>query len=341
MAKTISNDDFAKALVDIRNEIRSTQVRTVQQVNKNLIMMYFRIGKILFDNSLNNSHFIKEISIDLKIEFPNIEGLSDTNLRRMRRFYEEYRDDEKKWAQLVTKISWGHNLLLMSKIKDKKLRKFYIEETIKNGWSRNVLDWQIGTSYHKRIGTSTNNFGTVLPQDRSDLINGLIKDPYVFDFLTLKDKYIERELESNLVERIRDVLIELGVGWSFVGNQYKLTVGNEDYYIDLLFYHLKLKCYVVVELKATKYIPEFAGKMNFYLSAVDDLVKSKDDNPSIGLILCREKDGFTANYSLKDINKPIGVSAFETDAESIKQLLEELPTETELNLHLKIKEENE
>ena len=144
-----------------------------------------------------------------------------------------------------------------------------------------------------------------------------------------------------MVERIRDVLIELGNGWSFVGNQYKLTVGDEDYYIDLLFYHLKLKCYVVVELKATKYIPEFAGKMNFYLSAVDDLVKSETDNPTIGLILCKEKNGFTANYSLKDINKPIGVSSFGTDAKIIEQILDGLPTEKELNLHLKIKEENE
>ena len=162
------------------------------------------------------------------------------------------------------------------------------------------------------------------------------KDPYIFDFLTLREGYKERELEKGMIERIRDVLLELGNGWSFMGNQYKITVGNKDYFVDLLFYHLKLRCYIAVELKATEYIPEFAGKMNFYLSAIDDLVKSDDDNPTIGLILCKEKDGFTAQYSLKDINKPIGVSSFETNSVLPAEVLEQLPSEEELNLHIDV-----
>lgn len=342
MSETTSDEvGFAGALADIKREIRTTQAKTIRQVNKNLIMMYFKIGKILFENSLGNNHFIKTVATELKVEYPKLSGFSEENLRRMRRFYDEYREDEKKWSQLVTEISWGHNVLLLSKIKDKQIRELYIRATIENGWSRNVLDWQIGSSYHRRVGSSVNNFNEVLPASKIGLVNGLIKDPYIFGFLTLKDKYAERELESKMTERIRDVLIELGSGWSFVGNQYKLTVGNEDYYVDLLFYHLKLKCYIVVELKATKFMPEYVGKMNFYLSAVDDLVKNKNDNPSIGLILCKERNGFTANYSLKDINKPIGVSSFETDAKIVKQALKELPTETELNLYLKMEDENE
>lgn len=251
----------------------------------------------------------------------------------MKLFYEEYKDNE-IWQQLVAKLPWGHNLLLIEKIKDKNIRKIYAEATIENGWSRNVLAIQIENNYHLRIGNSTNNFNDVLPNYSSDLVNNTIKDPYIFDFITLKENYKEKELENLMIIRIRDVLLELGNGFSFVGNQYKIEVGNTDYFIDLLFYHLKLKCYIVVELKASKFIPEYIGKMNFYLSAVDDLIKSKEDNPSIGLILCKEKDRFSVDYTLKDINKPIGVSSYEISKFIPKEILESLPTEEELNLHI-------
>ena len=329
-------DSFASIVAGIKDEIRNTQAKTIRQVNSNLIMMYFRIGKILFENSLNNPNFIGNVATELKIEFPSLRGFSRRNLYNMCRFYSEYMDDVAV-QQLVAQISWGHNLLLLSKIEDKRVRELYIRATINNGWSRSVLEWQIETGYHRRIGASANNFKKTLPLDESALANGLIKDPYIFDFLTLREGYVEKELERNMLERIRDVLIELGDGWSFVGNQFKLVVGNEEYYIDLLFYHLKMRCYVVVELKATKYIPEFAGKMNFYLSAVDDLVKAETDNPTIGLILCKEKDKFTANYSLKDINKPIGVSSFKTEKKLLEDVLNELPTEEELNMHLSLR----
>ena len=307
------------------------------QANSNLIMLYYRTGKVMLNNSKYGNSFIKNVATEIKIEFPNIEGFSERNLRNMKLFYSEYKDDE-IWQQLVAKLPWGHNLLLIQKIKDKYIRKIYAEETIKNGWSRSVLDFQIITNYHKRIGHSTNNFKTTLAPSESDLVNNTIKDPYIFDFITLKSKYKEKELEDHMIEKIKNVLLELGNGFTFVGNQYKITIDNKDYYLDSLFYHLKLRCYIVVDLKAKQFIPEYIGKMNFYLSAVDDILKEDNDNPSIGLILCKEKNKFTAQYALKDINKPIGVSSYELSEYIPKEILEKLPTEEELNLHIDINE---
>lgn len=329
--------DFKEIINNIKDEIRITQIKTMLQVNSNLIMLYYRLGKIIDENSKYGNKFIEETALELKLDFPNIKGFSARNLRGMKLFYQEYRDDP-IWQQLVAKLPWGHNLLLIGKIKDKNIRRMYIEEAIENGWSREVLATQIETDYHSRLGNSTNNFKESLKDKNSDLVNGIIKDPYIFDFITLREGYVEKELEKAMITRIRDVLLELGNGFSFVGNQYKITVDDNDYFIDLLFYHLKLRCYIVVELKATKYIPEYAGKMNFYLNAIDDIVKSDNDNRSIGLILCKEKDRLTANYSLKGINKPIGVSSYEISEFIPKEILESLPTEEELNLHIDISE---
>ena len=333
----INKSEFVSIIHSIKDEIRTTRARTMQQVNSNLIMMYFRVGKILYENSINNLAFMRELAVELKLEFPDLKGLGERNLYNMREFYMSYRGDE-ILQQLVAKISWGHNLVLMSKIKDRAVRMVYIKAAIENGWSRSILEWQIEHEYHKRIGKSTNNFKEVLPPVESDMANDILKDPYVFDFLTLRDGYKEKELETSMIERIRDVLLELGNGWSFVGNQYKITVGEKDYLIDLLFYHLKLKCYIVVELKTTEFIPEYAGKMNFYLSAVDDFVKSKNDNPSIGLILCKDKDKFTAQYALQDINKPIGISSFGLNKYLPENILNQLPSEEELNLHIDVED---
>ena len=231
-----------------------------------------------------------------------------------------------KWPQLVTQLPWGHNILLIEKIKDKKIRKMYIEAAYDNGCSRSVLDFQIDTKYHERIGNTVNNFSNSLTNVDSDLINNTMKDPYIFDFISLNNDYKELDLENKMIEKIKNVLLEFGKGFSFVGSEYKLVVENKDYFIDLLFYHLKLKSYIVVELKVTEFKPEYIGKMNFYLSAVDDLIKDKNDNPSIGLILCKSKDKFIAQYSLKDINKPIGISSF--------KLKEYLPSEEDLNMYI-------
>ena len=325
--------DFRDIISNIKEEVTNTQIKTMQEVNGNLIMLYFRLGRIVSENIKYEKNFVRDLAVELKMTFPNINGFSERNIRSMRLFYEEYAHDE-KWQQLVAKLPWGHNLLLMEKIKDKDIRKIYAENTIKNGWSRNMLSVQIETEFHKRIGNSNNNFDVMLPPKDSDLVNNTIKDPYIFDFITLRDDYKERELENALITKIRNMLLELGKGFSFVGNQYKITVDNEDFYIDLLFYHLDLRCYIVVELKIGEFKPEYVGQLGFYVTAVNETMKKESDTPTIGLLLCRGKNRTTVDWSLKSANVPIGVSNYELREQLPKDLVDKLPTEEEINLHL-------
>ena len=341
----MSNDnmlekDFKEIIKNIKQEIRTTQYKVAVQSNINLISMYFRLGKILNDNYEYGNKFIEEVSKDLKVEFPNSTGFSVRNLKYMKKFYLEYKDEEVV-QQLVAQVPWGHNIVLMEKIKDKEVRKVYIEGILKNGWGRNMLSIQIDSGYHLRIGASNNNFENTLPALDSDLVNYTIKDPYILDFLTLQEEYKEKELEDAMVNKIRDVLIELGKGFSFVGNQYRINVDGQEFFIDLLFYHLELRRYVVVELKANSFKPEYAGQIGFYVTAVDEILKKEQDNPTIGLLLCKDKDRLTVDYSLKSINVPIGVSSFEIEKYIPKDILEKLPTEEDLNLHIDIDEAEE
>ncbi len=329
--------DFKIIISNIKEDINNTQIKTMQEVNGNLIMLYFRMGKIVSENKQYGNSFTKQVSNELKLSFPNMKGFSERNIRSMRMFYEEYSDDE-KWQQLVAKLPWGHNLLLIEKIKDKDIRQIYAINTIKNGWSRNVLAIQIETEFHRRIANSDNNFNVMLPPKDSDLVNSTIKDPYIFDFITLKEEYKEKELEKALISRIRNVLLELGKGFSFVGNQYKISVENKDFYIDLLFYHLELRCYVVVELKASEFKPEYIGQLGFYVTAVDETIKKECDAPTIGLLLCREKNRVTVDWSLKSTNVPIGVSTYKLKWQPSKEILDKLPTEEEINLYLNVED---
>ena len=237
--------------------------------------------------------------------------------------------------QAVGQLPWGHIVTLISKIKDNKECLFYMQETISNNWSRDVLELQIKSNLYKRQGKAITNFKNTLPEPQSDLANQTIKDPYVFDFLTLTKPYVERDIENQLVSHITKFLLELGKGFAFIGRQYQLEISESDYYLDLLFYHVKLKCYVVIELKNTKFIPEYAGKMNFYLSAVDSTVKDKDDNPTIGILLCRDKDNIDVEFSLRDINKPMGVSEFTFTEIIPENLKSSLPTIEEIENELK------
>lgn len=332
--------DFKDIINDIKQEIKSTQYKVAVQSNISLISMYFRLGKILNDNYKYGNKFIDEVSKDLKIEFPNSTGFSVRNLKYMKKFYLEYKDDELV-QQLVAQVPWGHNIVLMEKIKDKEIRKIYAEAILKNGWGRNMLSIQINNGYHLRIGASNNNFENTLPALDSDLVNYTIKDPYIFDFISLKNEYKEKELESAMLNRIKDVLIELGKGFSFVGNQYKIIVGGQEFFIDLLFYHLELRRYVVVELKASSFKPEYTGQIGFYVTAVDEQLKKEHDNSTIGLLLCQDKDRLTVDYSLKSMNVPIGVSSFEIEKYIPKDVLEKLPTAEDINLHLEIEEDGE
>lgn len=330
-----NNRDFKLIVRDIKKEIKTTQIKVAVEANKSLINLYFRLGKILNDNFKYGNKFIDDISHKLKLEFPNMKGFSVRNLKYMKKFYIEYKDNESV-QRCVAQLPWRHNIVLMSKLKDNKIRKIYAEATINNGWGRDMLVHQIENNYHLRIGNSSNNFKNSLPEYNSDLANKTIKDPYIFDFLTLKESYKEKELESAMLEKIKDVLIELGKGFSFVGNQYKISTNNNDYYIDLLFYHLDLKCYIVVELKTTDFKPEYIGQLGFYVTAVNEILKKESDYDTIGLLLCKSKDKLTAKWSLKSTNVPIGIASYELNKYISKDILEKLPTEEDLNLYIDI-----
>lgn len=300
-------------------------------------MLYFRLGKILYDNFEYGNKFIDEVARQLKIEYPDAHGYSSRNLKYMKKFYLEYRGDELV-QQLVAQVPWGHNIVLMEKISDLEIRKIYLQGIIQNNWGRLMLIHQIENGYHLRIGKSNNNFDITLPKNDSDLANYTIKDPYIFDFISLKNNYKEQDLEIAMINKIKNLLIELGKGFSFVGNQYKVSTGKKDYYIDLLFYHLELRCYVVVELKTNEFKPEYIGQLGFYITAVDETIKQEVDNPTIGLLLCKEKDRLSVEWTLKGINLPIGVSSYELSKYVPNNLLDKLPTEEEINFHIVLDE---
>ena len=336
----VDKNQYKEIFENIKNEILKSQYKAMQVVNRELVFMYWNIGKIILENAKWGNKFIDNLSVDLKLEFPTIKGCSIRNLKNMKKFAEEYPDFE--FVQKVSaQITWSDNLLILDKVKEFEKRKWYINETVKNGWSYDILDWQIKSNLYERqaISEKVNNFQNTLPDVQSDLAMQTMKDPYLFDFIALKGKVKELEIENAMINKIKDVLIELGNGFAFVGNQYKLTVSDKDYFIDLLFYHLKLKCYIVVELKAREFEPTDAGQLNFYLSAIDDLVKDETDNPSIGLLLCKSKDKFTAEYALKDINKPIGVSEYKILQDIPEYLQSQLPKAEDIELHIQDIEE--
>ncbi len=331
---------YKEIFENVKTEILKSQYKAMQVINKELIFMYWHIGKIILDNSKWGDKFIDNLSIDLKLNFPEIKGFSTRNLKYMRKIAQEY-PNFKFVQEVLAQITWYHNIILIDKLKDFEIRKWYINEIVKNGWSSNVLKMQIDSKLYERqaISEKITNFQNTLPDIQSDLAIQTLKDPYIFDFISLKGQIREKEIENAMINKIKDVLIELGTGFAFVGNQYKLTVGDKDYFIDLLFYHLKLKCYIVVELKAREFEPIDAGQINFYLSAIDDLVKDKNDNNTIGLILCKNKDKFTAEYALKDINKPIGVSEYKILEDMPEYLQKQLPKVEDIELHIQDIEE--
>ena len=276
---------------------------------------------------------IDRLAADLKRSFPDMKGISPRNLKYMRAFAEAW-PEEPIVQGVLAQITWYHNLAILEKLDTSEDRIWYAKATIQHGWSRNVLVLQIEAGRMHRQGKAVANFDRTLPAPQSDLARDITKDPYNFDFLTLGDDAHERDLERGLLDHLRQFLLELGVGFAFVGSQYRLTIGNEDFFIDLLFYHVKLRAFVVVDLKMRAFEPEFAGKMNFYLSAVNDLLRHPDDQPSIGIILCKTRDRFVAEYALRDINKPIGISEYRL-AESLPEKLKgSLPTIEELESEL-------
>jgi predicted nuclease of restriction endonuclease-like (RecB) superfamily len=348
----IIEDDYKKWILEVKSKIRSAQIKAALSVNAALIEFYWDLGRMISEKQASSawgSKLIERVAADLKKDFPDLQGLSNSNLKYCQRFYEYYgvfydvssgteigqQGVDQFPVELLKQIPWGHNILIFTKSKDRREALFYIQKTIENSWGRETLALQIKSNLYERQGKAITNFKATLPEPMSDLAQQTLKDPYNFDFVAMTGSMKERDLENQLVTQISKFLLELGKGFAFVGRQYLLEIADSEYYLDLLFYHIKLKCYVVVELKNTKFIPEYAGKMNFYLSAVDTLLKESDDKPTIGILLCRDKNNFEAEFALRDINKPIGISEFSFTEILPEELKSSLPTVEELENELK------
>lgn len=337
MKLTKDYTDYADLLNQLKQKILSAQQKSVLSVNRELIVLYWEIGREVLTRQAAEkwgAKVIVRLSTDLSREFPEMKGFSQRNLKYMRAFAEAY-PDARFVQQAVAQIPWGHNVRILDYVKVPREREWYIRKTIEHGWSRNVLVHQIESRLYHRQGKAITNFSRTLPQPQSELAQEVLKDPYIFDFLGIGEDALERDIERTLIENLRRFLLELGVGFSFVGSQYHLEVGGQDFYLDMLFYHLRLRCFVVIDIKIGEFQPEFAGKMNFYLSAVDDLLRHKNDQPSIGVILCKAKNKVIVEYALRDNRKPIGVSGYKLTESLPKKLKGSLPTVEEIEAELK------
>ncbi len=337
MSKELNNQSYVNLLQNLKQEISTARIRAHLAVNKEMITLYWKIGNQILERQKEEgwgTKVIENISKDLRKEFPEMKGLSARNLVYMQTFARTYPDFQFT-QEVLAQITWYHNITILDKIKNQEERQFYISKTIANGWSRNTMVIQIETDLYSRQGKTISNFKHKLSDAQSDLVQNTLKDPYIFDFLTVSEKFKEKEIENELVKHIEKFLLELGAGFAFVGRQYKISIGKEDYFIDLLFYHLKLRCYVVIELKTGKFKPEHTGKLNFYLSAVDDILKHKHDNPSIGILLCKDKgEQVKAEYALKDIHKPIGLAQYQIRENLPEDIHTSLPSIEELENEL-------
>lgn len=328
LTNVINDDEYFEFLENIKQDIISTRRKVLAQTNNEVILMYYRIGKGLIEKSKYGNSFIDTLATDLKIEFPNMHGLSARNLRYMKKFAKEF-DYDSILQHNVAKLPWTTITTLMDKLKDNIERFWYAEKTLENLWSRTILEHQIATNLYARqalLDNKISNYTETLPIEIGKRALEMLKDPYIFDITNYEENVLEKDLEDALVSNITSLLLEFGNGFAFIGRQYHLEVEGEDYYIDLLFYNLNLKCYVVVELKTVKFVPEFAGKLNFYLNAVDMLLKKEDDNPTIGILLCRDEHKLTAELALKDINKPIGVAEYKYLQEIPEYLANSIPS---------------
>lgn len=314
---------YVTTLTSIKERIRTERQRAILAANAAMVLLYWDIGKLILGRQKEEgwgAKIIDHLSSDLRNAFPDMQGLSPRNLKYMRSFAAAW-PDRQFVQQVAAQIPWFHNVVLLNKVKDTPTRIWYLKKASEEGWSRNVLVNQIETRLHSRKGHAVTNFGETLPASESDMAIEVFKDPYLLDFLGSATHRTERQIEQALVDHIQSFLLELGAGFAFVGRQVLLEVGDRDFYADLLFYHLKLRCYVVIELKAGPFDPAFVGQMNLYLSAVDDLMRHQDDEPTIGLLLCKSKERLVVEYALRGVNKPMGVADWET------RLVDALPGE--------------
>ncbi len=338
---------YTKVLLEIKEHIEQAKANAFESMNVLLNKRNWIIGQTIVEKQKEyawGTNFLDLLARDLQNIFPENSGLSIANIYRMRAFYLLYHNIRAAARILeelpMFSLPWFHNVLIMQKLKNVDECLWYAQKAVQEGWSRSYLDSQIKSKLYQREGKAISNFSRISPPINSALVQSSFKDPYVFDFIALQEEHVERDLENALIAHVEEMLLEFGKGFALVARQYHLEVGNKDYYIDLLFYHLKLKCYIVVELKFRDFDPRDAGQINFYLSAVDDLVRDAHDGPTIGLLLCKGKDNFTAEYALRDINKPIGIAQYQT--EILKRLPNDLksslPTVKELEEELEKKE---
>jgi predicted nuclease of restriction endonuclease-like (RecB) superfamily len=361
------DEDYSVWLKELKNKVRLVQIKAAVKVNSELLQFYWELGADIVEKQATakwGDGFLKQLSIDLSSEFPDMRGFSLSNLKYIKQWYLFYSQKIEKSQQAVgqissqallhsekpiaqqavsqiTQIPWGHNIAIISKCKNLDEAIFYIQKTIQNNWSRSVLTHHIESNLFKREGKAINNFKATLPEPQSDLAIETLKDPYNFDFLALTEKHNEKELEDALINHVTHFLLELGAGFSYLGKQYKLEVSGDEFFIDLLFYHVKLHCYVVVELKAVKFKPEFAGKLNFYVSAVDGILKSEHDDTTIGILICKSKNDTVVEYALKDVHKPIGVSEYIITKNLPDEFKSSLPSIEEIEAELSGFEESQ
>lgn len=360
MKSLIASPDYKKWLIDLKSQIRQSQLKAAVKVNVELLRLYWNMGRDITTRELEaqwGSGFFGQLSRDLRKEFPDMDGFSVRNLKYIRQWFCFYsgsltltekqansdsRDTLRKFSDVnrqqavadLLSIPWGHNILIITKCKNVTEALFYVRETLENGWSRNVLQNMISANLFAAKGKAITNFSRILPAPISDLAQQSLKDPYCFDFLSLRKNYDERELENALVANITQFLLELGSGFAYVGRQFRLEVGDEEFFLDLLFYHLKLRRYVVIELKTGKFKPEYLGKLGFYVTAVNQQIKSEADNDTIGLLICKDKDKITAEYSLAATNLPLGISEYEISRYLPEHFKSSLPTIEEIESEL-------
>lgn len=326
LSNLAGSEDYRRWLSDLKQRVERARQRATASANRELIKLYWQIGNDILQRQQQQgwgTAVVGQLARDLKSAFPDMRGFSPRNLKYMRALALAW-PDPGFVQQPAAQLPWFHLCTLLDKVKDTGHRDWYAAKALEHGWSRNVLVMQIETAAHARAGNAVTNFAERLPPPQSDLARDTLKDPYIFDFLGLTENAQERDIEHALTQHITRFLLELGAGFAFVGRQYRLEVGGDEFFVDLLFYHLKLRCYVVVELKTTPFKPEYAGQLNFYLSAIDAQVKAPEDQPTIGLLLCKEKNRLVAEYALRGVAKPMGVAEY--------QLMREVPTSLETGL---------
>jgi len=335
----VQEKDYIELLNEIKQNVVNSRIKAVRAVNSELISLYWNIGKLILERQKENGwgkSIVEKLSKDLQKEYPLQTGFSSRNLWDMRRFYDKYQN-EPKLRQVVAEIPWGHHLLILNKINNFEEAHYYIKASCELGWSRNVLLNQIKADlYHRALPENKHhNFKNTLSVYLAEQADEAIKSSYNLEFLGLRKEVFEKELENKMIEHIRDLLIELGYGFAFLGSQYKIKLGENEYFIDLLFYHRKLQCLIAIELKAGKFEPEYAAKLNYYLEVLDDTVKLKHENPSIGILLCAEQDNIEVEYALRIVNRPIGVAQYQLTHELPIELKGELPDINDLKRRLK------